>query len=140
MARYANRAEFNKLVVNVLGGYVESSDLRAAVIIASLFVEIRLRTLISYGLSPKKVSRARLQKILKEDRWQFKELLNFARKLETITETQAGQLAELSRWRNQLAHNLEPWTQTLELRYARTFARLVRNAVHFMTDTAGPVD
>ena len=57
LARYEYRVRFNEQVVDILRRYLERRNLRIGVIIAATFVEIRLRTLISYGLTPKKVSR-----------------------------------------------------------------------------------
>src|SRR5205823_10169111 len=75
--RYGVRRRFNEDVLEILRGY-EKEDLRIAVIIAPIFIEIRLRTLISYALESRTVSRARFQDILKEDQWGFRDLLNLA--------------------------------------------------------------
>lgn len=135
---YGVRRRFNERVLKVLKDYQEE-NLRTAVIIAAIFIEIRLRTLISHALDPKNVSRARFRDILKEDQWNFRDLLNLAWKLGIVTTYHKKKLTALYDLRNRMAHDWKYWTQLPDDETRRKLGAACLNAIIFMKDTQGPV-
>ena len=138
LVRYGVRRRFNERVLRVLEDY-QKENLRTAVIIAAIFVEIRLRTLISHALDPKNVSRARFRDILKEDQWSFRDLLNLAWKLGIVTTYHKKKLTALYDLRNRMAHDWKYWTQLPDEETLRNLEAACRSAIMFMHDTQGPV-
>ncbi len=136
--RYGVRRRFNEDVLEILRGY-EKEDLRIAVIIAPIFIEIRLRTLISYALESRTVSRARFQDILKEDQWGFRDLLNLAWKLKIVTTYHKRKLSDLYELRNRTAHDWAYWSQLPDDETLKKLEAACQNAIRFMHDTQGPV-
>lgn len=131
---YAERQQTTEYAIAKIREFLDRNDFTSAVLLSSIYVEMRLRTLVTLRLQPP------------EKNWYatsdaftnllgYNKLLNLCSKVGILPDCNQRKLKELSDERNHVAHDTELWKEIIDKERQESIIDLCNNAIEFLKNT-----
>ncbi len=125
VVRYGERVNLNNEVIPFLRSNLQRGNRRIGVLVAWMYVEIRLLTLISHAMKSATTEISEIQTLLEDVRLGLGSgrTIFWARKLGTISSTQKGDLTKLVNLRNAIAQEKKLGLESLTVQRGNIWRR-----------------
>jgi hypothetical protein len=129
----SERERTTDYAIKAIDYFLKQEEYTSAILISSIYMDIRLRTLLTERLSPPKGKWKDVHKQL--DELNFPTLRNLCRDLNLINPQTATSLSELNACRNKVAHKTTFWKVNFTTEQINQIHRFCASAKTFLSDT-----
>lgn len=133
MGKSIEREATTNYACETINSFLKNNEYRSALLFSSIYLEIRLRTLLTDRMSPLKVKWKETSK--KFEKYDLYNLIEFCGLLELISENERKDLDELRDKRNNVAHESRLWRNKPQKNEKNKIERLCNSAIQFLERT-----
>jgi hypothetical protein len=131
-----NRKKTTKLATAKINDFLDREDFTSALLLASIYVHMRLKTLITLRLNPPQKHWRDISNSFNSANSPlgYNSLLNVCNKLDLVENEDKNRLKQLWNMRNSIAHETELW-KTITERKQQEIIELCHYATEFLKNT-----